>query len=105
MRLTITEKHLDLGIEAIKTGVQTRNCVLAQAAKEVIPNFISCTNAYIHTESDPRNWRLVPISEHVDILKELVNSFDALRYETTRSMLPVEIEFVPVNYESCLVRR
>lgn len=102
MRLTITKKHLDLGIKAVNkgSGTQTTNCILAQAAKEVLPNFVSCTNSYIHTKADAPNWRMVPIEEHKGLLRNLVNYFDDVQYDVVRNMLPVEIEFVGKSYET-----
>lgn len=99
MRLLITEKHLDLGIEAVKTGSQTQNCVLAQAAKEVIPDFVSCTHSYIQTRSNAPTSRLTPVTQHEkDEVRELVNYFDILKYERVRRMLPIEIEFIETVY-------
>jgi len=96
-KLRITEKHLDRAIQAAtnptteekNTSIITR-CILAQAAKELFPNFYFCGWRSITTEQ----MYYIPVNnKESDKVSNLTMSFDSKEYSSIRSQLPIEIEF------------
>lgn len=99
--LRITEVHLERAIEARNLSVLDRPasytciCVFGQAAKELVPEMIGTSWTAIMTGN---GYTYRPkISNDVNKLMNFVLSFDEGNkkgYALTRSMLPLEIEFV-----------
>lgn len=94
--LTITEKHLDLAIKAEtqeKDTSRNKRCILAQAAKEFLPDFNSCGYTSI-TTTDYEHYEQKRVSIDDPNVFSLVYDFDHQEYESVRRKLPVTVHFV-----------
>lgn len=88
MKLTITEEHLQKAILAKSDQVnynQGQDCLLAQAATEQVPDFISC-GFDLHLKGN----REIKTSAFEKIFS-VVKAFDIGRYEDIKLLISLEI--------------
>lgn len=109
--LVITEEHLNRAIEALKADSNEWNkkCILAQAAMDMFPNFVSCgyTSITVRTEeyknehftAHPGNYndnplyKIVKDFDKASVFTDSAYKVDENNIETVRAQLPLKVEF------------
>lgn len=112
--LVITEEHFNRAIEALKASSADWNkkCILAQAAKDIFPEFISCgytsitvrtkdnKNAHYITEdtysanySNHPLFRLVKDFDKASVFTYRMYKLEESNIEAIRTQLPMKVEF------------
>lgn len=105
-KVVLTEATLDKAIEAVEKLPRvgdnyvgkTQVCILNQAIREAFPEFTDIEvgySSFFSTEigSSSWSWRITDAKQKAS-LEHVVLTFDDLKYEEVRGLLPMEVDFV-----------
>lgn len=86
MKITIRKEHLAAAIKDMKTGQAcARHCVVAQAVKQVIPDFSFCGVYRVVTKSGP-DYQIT------DAVRKVIRAFDRQDYDKVKELLPMTFD-------------
>lgn len=86
MKITIRKEHLAAAIKDMKTGqAWTQHCVVAQAVKQVIPDFSFCGVSSVVTKSGPDYQTTAAV-------RKIIRAFDRQDYDKVKELLPLTFD-------------
>ena len=87
MKFTIRKKHYDAAVKAIRKGMLSENCLVAQALKDAYRvNYAQCSQNILRLHSDLVSYR---VNRKV---QDLISDFDNDQ-ESALAQLPIKVEF------------